>query len=90
MQRQQKHTWRERGEDDELVFYKAIMHGKEWTFESQLKGEEEWTKHDPMSRQDWEMLRDVLWRKYQRKRLPWKLVERIDKLLEEMPEEAEG
>ena len=32
-------------------------------------------------------LRGVLWRKYQRKRCPWRFIETIDKLLEEMPEE---
>ena len=34
-------------------------------------------------REMWETLRDVLWRKYQRKRCPWELIEAIDKLLEE-------
>ena len=35
----------------------------------------------------WITLRDLLWRKYQRKRCPWRLIEAIDKLLEDMPEE---
>ena len=35
-------------------------------------------------------LRDVLWRKYQRKRCPWRFIETIDKLLEEMPEEEDA
>lgn len=89
MQRQQRHSWRER-DGDELRFYRAVMFGKEWKIESQLKGEEEWNTHDPISRADWEMLRDILWRKYQRKRLPWKLVERIDTILEDLPDDADS
>ncbi len=87
-QRQQRHSWRELDEDGETVYYKAVMHGKEWTFETQMKGDEEWTRHDPIQRHQWVMLREILWRKYQRKRTPWKLIERIDKLLEDMPEES--
>ena len=43
--------------------------------------DEEWEKLDPPSVADWEALRDVLWRKYQRKRCPWNLVAKVDKIL---------
>jgi hypothetical protein len=49
-----------------------------------MKGEEEWQPHDSISAPEWRMLRDVLWRKYQRGRCPWKFLEKIDALLEEM------
>jgi hypothetical protein len=35
----------------------------------------------------WRELRDILWRKYQRKRCPWKYIEEIDKLLGDEPYE---
>jgi hypothetical protein len=38
----------------------------------------------------WETLRDILWRKYQRKRCPWKLIEAIDKTLEDLSETSES
>jgi len=62
--------------------YRAAYHGGRWTLESQLKGDEDWTRHDPLTPADWRMLREVLWRKYQRKRCPWGLIERIDRLLD--------
>lgn len=77
----QVHKWREQ-EEEGLRFYKATHHGGRWTLQSQSKDDEEWTSHDPMKREDWEMLREVLFRKYQRRRCPWKFVEGIDKTLE--------
>ena len=46
----------------------------------------EWEQVE-FTRDLWITLRDLLWRKYQRKRCPWRLIEAIDKLLEDMPEE---
>lgn len=76
----QVHRWREQ-EEEGLRFYKATHHAGRWTLQSQLKNEEEWEDHDPMKREDWERLREVLFRKYQRRRCPWKFVEAIDKIL---------
>ena len=36
--------------------------------------------------ENWEALRDVLWRKYQRKRLPFKHLESVDKMIAELRE----
>ena len=82
----QEHSWREQGEEETRI-YRATHHAGRWKILSQVKGEEEWTTHDPIERKDWVRLREILWRKYQRKRLPWKLIEQIDKLLED---ESEG
>ena len=83
----QRHSWRENTEDG-IRFFRASYHSSKWTLQSQFKGEAEWQSHDPMSEQEWRKLRDVLWRKYQRRRCPWELVERIDKLLEAWAEEG--
>jgi hypothetical protein len=79
----QQHTWRERTEEG-VRFYRASHHASTWILGSQLKGEEEWQTHDPISAHEWRLLRDVLWRKYQRGRCPWKFLEKIDALLEDM------
>ena len=79
----QRHQWRE-NEDETVRFYRAEHHAGRWRLFSQLKGEDEWNTHDPIKREEWEKLRDVLFRKYQRKRCPWQLVEKIDKVLEKM------
>ncbi|MFV1994672.1 MAG: hypothetical protein ACC661_04485 [Verrucomicrobiales bacterium] len=77
------HAWRERTEEGELRFVRAQKHGGRWRLHSRLKSEEEWTRHDPMELHDLESLRDVLWRKYQRKRLPFGDVAQIDELIAE-------
>ena len=79
----QRHTWRERSEEG-LRLFRASYHAGHWKLESQLKGEEDWTAHDPMTAPEWRELREVLWKKYQRRRCPWELIERIDKRLESM------
>ena len=82
----QRHSWRERTSEG-LRFWRASYHAGKWSLASQWKGEEDWTAHDPMRRTEWVQLRDVLWRKYQRKRCPWELIDKIDRMLEEMEEE---
>lgn len=83
----QRHTWRENSAEG-LRFFRASHHAGTWTLQSQSKGEEEWTTHDPIAVEEWRALREVLWRKYQRGRCPWKLIEKIDRLLD--PASPEG
>ncbi len=80
----QRHSWREHTEQG-IRFYRASHQSTNWTLQSQLK-EEEWQLHDPISGEEWGKLREVLWRKYQRGRGPWKLIERIDRQLEDLAE----
>ncbi len=84
MQRQQRHEWKEETEEG-LRLYKAVYHSKEWRFATAMKGRRatpsEWEDIDDPTDDNWEGLRDVLFRKYQRKRCPWKLIEEIDKRL---------
>ena len=83
------HTWKERTEEGTLV-YRACHHAGKWKLECAPKvgraerDDVEW-EHVELTRAHWVTLRDVLWRKYQRKRCPWRFIETIDKLLEEMP-----
>jgi len=73
--------WRERT-DEGLRFWRATRHAGKWTFQTTLKTEPDWHPIDPVPRELWQELRDLLWRKYQRKRVPWEWIEKIDKLLE--------
>jgi hypothetical protein len=76
------HEWRDRTEDGELRFLRAHKHGREWNFQARLKSEEEWTPLDPISRPDLEKLREIIFNKYQRRRVPYEDVEQIDTLLD--------
>ena len=82
-----KHDWKERTEDG-VRTWRATFHGGNWSMRSKLKSDEFWTIHDPMQRPELEALRDLLWRKYQRGRLPHKLVEQIDKMIEDLDDRS--
>lgn len=82
----QRHEWRERTEEG-VRFYRAEYHASRWRMLTQLKGEEDWEPREELTHGDWTKLREILFNKYQRKRVPWKFVERIDLKLEEMDEE---
>lgn len=81
----QKHEWKDRDEEGNVVMYRAIHHACDWRFIWSYKvgrsEEVEWHDVEEVSREMWETLRDILWRKYQRKRLPFELIEAIDKRL---------
>jgi len=76
-----KHEWKEKTADGVRI-YAATMHGAVWKLRSRLRSEEEWTYHDPLELPELRLLREVLWRKYQRQRVPFKQVEQIDKMIE--------
>jgi hypothetical protein len=77
----ERHTWRERNEEG-LRFYRAQHHAGKWTFWWQWKDAEDWTPVAVPDEGLWRTLRELLWRKYQRRRCPWEMIEQIDKLLE--------
>lgn len=84
------HVWKTKTEDGEKKEVRAERFGGNWRFQSKLKSEENWTYFDVPALEDLEQLRDVLWRKYQRKRLPWDDVASIDKMIKDRGGEALG
>lgn len=83
-----RHQWRE-NEGDEVRYWRANYHGGRFELYRKDGNEEEWERLYPPSTADWEALREVLWRKYQRKRCPWNLVAKVDKILGK-PNEEDG
>jgi hypothetical protein len=82
-----KHDWRERAEDGTHTYYRATFHGAKWTLHAQGPDDDMWILHDPMTLEELRSVRDVLWRKYQRRRCPWEEVDRFDKFIEEAEKE---
>lgn len=80
--RMEMHEWRERTEEG-LRFWRASRYANKWTFQTTLKTDPDWAPVDPVPRELWAELREILWRKYQRKRCPWEWIEAIDKRLAE-------
>ena len=85
-QAMESHEWREHTAEGPR-YYRATHHGERWTILSTLKTDPDWEKLDPAAIPEdvWRALRDVVWRKYQRRRCPWERVVELDKLLGDEP-----
>jgi hypothetical protein len=77
-----KHEWRDNMPDGDIRLVTAKRQAGRWQFQSRLKSEDEWTPLDPFPLDDLLHLRELLWNKYQRNRLPYEQVQEIDALIE--------
>lgn len=75
------HIWKTTTEEGEKREVRAEKFGKKWRVQAKLKHEERWTYYDEPLLEDLIELRDVLWRKYQRKHLAWDDIAGVDKLI---------
>ena len=78
------HDWNDRTDTGENRLWRATKHGGDWKFMSRLqKSEEGWTTHEKMEIEDLKLFREVLFNKYQRRRIPWEDVVAIDNMIED-------
>lgn len=78
------HDWKERTDTGENRLWRATKHGGNWKFMSKLqRSEDEWTVHEKMEIEDLKIFREVLFNKYQRRRIPWEDVVTIDNMIED-------
>ncbi|MEI6715783.1 MAG: hypothetical protein WCO60_18675 [Verrucomicrobiota bacterium] len=82
------HVWKTVTADREKREVRAERFGGRWRFQSKLQSDAVWTYYDTPSLEDLEELRDILWRKYQRKRLPHDDVASVDAMLKDMRPEG--
>lgn len=80
----ESHEWNEHTEEGKR-FYRATRHAEKWTIITTLKHEPLWNTLEEVPEEVWRALRDIVWRKYQRKRLPWERVAELDKILGDEP-----
>jgi hypothetical protein len=90
MLKNQSHEWQEHNPDGAKRVYRATWDNRAyaWRIEHTLKDEVEWHRIATPDIELLETLRDVLFRKYQRKKLNFKIMEHIDKLIKTMRDEA--
>ena len=79
-------SWKSRDAQGESVIYEAGYFGGWWQLASRPKlnrRRREETETQPVEFTDeiWTELRDLLWRKYQRRRVSWSLVQQVDDIL---------
>ncbi len=77
-----KHEWRENTDEDEIRLVRVTQHASKWQLQSRLKSDAEWTKFPVIPLDDLETLREILWKKYQRNRVPHEHVLEVDALIE--------
>ena len=83
MTKNQIHEWHERMEDGRKRYIRAHWNSREWLFRLAHPDGEAWMPMQP-NLETWLALRDVLFRKYQRKRLPIKHLQTVDNVLEDL------
>jgi hypothetical protein len=78
-----QHIWTEKDEEGRKREVRAIKFGGKWRLQSKVADEDQWTYHDPPLRDDLLKLKDVIARKYQRRRASADDVASVDKLISE-------
>ena len=78
-----QHIWTEKDEEGRKREVRATKFGGVWRLQAKTAGEENWTYFEEPLREDLLTLKDLIFRKYQRRRASWEDVVSIDKLLGE-------
>ena len=76
-----QHIWKEKEGDGRKREVRASRFGGVWRFQAKFADEDEWTYYDRPLLADVTALRDVVFRKYQRRRASAEDVSSIDQLL---------
>jgi hypothetical protein len=78
----ESHEWFD-SDSEGKTYYRANFVGGRWTImTTKMKRNPEWEDLAQIPIDVWQRLRDILFNKYQRKRLPWERVAEIDRLIE--------
>lgn len=75
------HEWKSTTAEGEKREIRAEKFGGRWRLQAKIKGEEQWTYYDSPSVEDLAELRELLWRKYQRRKLPYEDVQAVEALI---------
>jgi hypothetical protein len=78
-----QHIWTERDHDGRKREVRATKFGGAWRFQAKLAGDLDWTYYDRPMLEDLLTLKEIVFRKYQRRRASAEDVASIDKLIQE-------
>lgn len=78
-----QHIWTEKDEEGRKREVRATKFGGNWRLQAKLKEDEQWTYYDVPLMEDLLALKDVIFRKYQRRRASFEDVESVDKLIQD-------
>ena len=80
-----QHIWKERDPDGRKREVRVTKFGGVWRFQAKFTDEPDWTYYERPLLEDLRTLKDVVFRKYQRRRASAEDVESIDLLLRQYP-----
>jgi hypothetical protein len=78
-----QHIWTEKDDEGRKREVRATKFGGKWRLQSKASVDDQWTYHDPPLLDDLLKLKDVIARKYQRRRATADDVVSVDKLISE-------
>ena len=79
-----QHIWTEKDDEGRKREVRATKFGGKWRLQAKVAGETEWTYYDRPLPEDLLKLKDVIGRKYQRRRASADDVASVDKLLRDL------
>jgi hypothetical protein len=81
-----QHVWTERAEDGVKREVRAIWFGRNWRLQSKRTDEEQWTYHEQPPRADLLTLKELIERKYRRRRATIDELNAVERLVERLDE----
>jgi hypothetical protein len=78
-----QHIWTEKDDEGRKREVRATKFGGAWRLQAKLKDDTEWTYYNVPRLEDLLALKDVVFRKYQRRRASAEDVASVDKLIKE-------
>jgi hypothetical protein len=79
-----QHIWRDRNQDGRKREVRATKFGGAWRLQAKIAGDLDWTYYDRPLLEDLLTLKEILVRKYQRRRASVEDVASIEKLIQEL------
>lgn len=79
-----QHIWTERDQDGRKREVRATKFGGAWRLQAKTAGDVEWTYYERPLLEDLFALKEILFRKYQRRRASSEDVASVEKLVEEL------
>jgi hypothetical protein len=80
-----QHIWTEKDEEGRKREVRVTKFGGVWKFQAKIRGEDHWTYYDRPLLEDLREAREVVFRKYQRRRASAEDVAALEKLLHDYP-----
>ena len=78
-----EHVWRETTPGGDKREVSAVKFAGQWKIQSKLRADPGWTYHDKPPADDLAALRDLIFRKYQRRRASYDDLQAVDRLITE-------